>query len=243
MQRLLLIILCCFVFVRLSYAQTELTGRVYENKTNVFLQGVKVEDLKSHAVTMTRVDGSFVIKAAVGDVVIFSNSSYLPDTVYVANLNYLQVFLDLKRNMLQEVKVTNQQIKGNAGFSAQPDVGPLGSHAITYQRDDTGGFKGGVNFNIPDGQYTKRKHENAVTENEKQKEQIAKIFSAANLKKYLPISGQEMDNFIIMYMPDVKTYYSAEFNLVAYLNASYEEFNKIPVEQRQSKELTQLKGN
>jgi hypothetical protein len=243
MQRLLLLLLCCFLFTNLGFGQNQLTGRVFENKTNVFLQSVKVEDLKSHAVTLTQVDGSFIIKAAVGDLVTFVSGSYKPDTIYVANLNYIQVFLDLRQNMLQEVKVTNQQIKGNAGFNAQPETGPLGSRAVTYQTDANGDFKGGVNFNIPDGQNTKRKHESQVTEDEKQKEEIIKVFSADNLKKFLPITGQEMANFIILYMPDVKTYYSPAFSLIGYLNTSYQEFVKIPVEQRQSKALTDLKGN
>jgi len=242
MQRSFLFILCCVLFAHLSFAQGQLTGRVFENKTKVFLQGVKVEDLKSHAITITRADGSFIINAAVGDVVTFSNSNYKPDTIYLTNLNYIQVFLELKQNMLNEVKVTNQQIKANAGFNAQPETGPLGSHAVTYQRDEKGELKGGVNFNIADGTNTKRKHEDQVTTSEKQKEEIIKVFNAANLKKYLPITGQEMDNFIILYMPDVKTYFSPAFNLVAYLNGCYEEFLKIPVEQRQSKTFTQLKG-
>src|ERR1700735_3343583 len=84
------------------FAQDQLTGRVYENKSKVFLQGVRVEDLKSHTMTVTGVDGSFTIRAAVGDLVCFTNSNYKPDTLYVADLKYVQVFLDPRVNMLQE---------------------------------------------------------------------------------------------------------------------------------------------
>ncbi len=223
-----------------AYAQNQLTGRVYENKTKVFLQGVRVENLKSHAMTITGPDGSFAIRAAVGDLVRFTNSNYKPDTLYVADLKYIQVFLDPRVNQLQEVKVTNQQIKKNDGFSTQKQPGVLGSQTVLYQTDTSGRPIGGIKMNIADGGMTPKQHEAKLSRNEAQKEQIRKVFNAENLKKYLPISGQEMENFIILYMPDVNTYFDPAFNLVAYLNVSFQEFNKIPVEQRQSKALTQL---
>jgi hypothetical protein len=181
------------------FAQDEFTGRVYENKVNVFLQGVRVEDLKSHAMTITGPDGSFTIKAMVGDLVAFTNSSYKPDTVFLANLKYMQIFL-----------------------------GVLGSHVVKYQRDDSGNYKGGVTFRIPDGSDSKRKHEEKVTQKERQQEKIRKVFNADSLKRYLPITGQEMQNFVTMYIPDIDTYFSFDFNLVAYLNRCYREFLKIP---------------
>ncbi|WP_295672485.1 carboxypeptidase-like regulatory domain-containing protein [uncultured Mucilaginibacter sp.] len=243
MKYLLLVALCSFFFVKTTFAQEELSGRVYENKTNVFLQGVKVEDLKTHTMTMTGKDGSFTIKAAVGDVICFSVFSYKPDTVYVANLKYMQVFLDLRQNMLDEVKVTNQEIKGNAGFAPQVERGPLNSQSVTYQTDANGDYKGGVKLRVFDGGPTQKQREKAVSDKEKQKQGILKVFNADYLKKYLPITGQEMQNFIILYMPDPGTFYGETFNLVAYLNGCYEEFQKIPLDDRQSKEYTQLKSS
>jgi|SRR6185503_4337221 len=241
MIRQFLFLILLSAFATSVFAQNQLTGRVYENKSKVFLQGIRVENLKSHAMTMTGPDGSFVIGAAVGDVVCFTNSNYKADTLYVTNLKYVQIFLDPKINMLDEVKVTNQQInEKKTGFTVAPEQGVLGSKDVLYQTDANGNAIGGIKMNISDGGETKRQHETKVARNEAQKEQIRKVFNAEYLKKYLPISGQEMQNFIIMYTPDIDTYFNPAFNLTAYLNASYEEFNKIPVEQRQSKALTQL---
>ena len=242
MKYLLLSALCSLLFIKTTLAQDQLTGRVYENKTNVFLQGVKVEDLKTHVMTMTGKDGSFTIKAAVGDVICFSDFSYKPDTVYVANLKYMQVFLDLRQNMLDEVKVTNQEIKGNAGFAPQVERGPLNSQSVTYQTDANGNYVGGVKLRVFDGGPTPKQHEKAVNDKENLKQGILKVFNAEYLKKYLPISGQEMQNFIILYMPDPNTFYADTFNLVSYINGCYEEFQKIPLEDRQSKTYTQLKS-
>ena len=222
------------------FAQDQLSGRVYENKTKDFLPGVRVENLKSHGMATTGPDGSFTIRAAVGDLVCFTNTNYKPDTLYVADLKYVQVFLDPKVNMLQEVNVTNQEIKKNAGFTPQKQPGLGGSETVLYQTDANGNPIGGLKMNIADGGETPKQHETKVARNEAQKDQIRKVFNADNLKKYLPITGQEMENFVIMYTPDINTFFAPGFNLVAYLNASYEEFNKIPVEQRQSKSLTQL---
>ena len=111
---------------------------------------------------------------------------------------------------------------------------------MLYQTDSSGTPIGGIKMNIADGGETPKQHETKVARSEALKGQISKVFNAENLKKYLPISGQEMENFIILYTPDVNTYFAPTFNLVAYLNASYEEFNKIPADQRQSKSLTQL---
>jgi len=240
MMRQFLFLIVFSAFATGAFAQNQLTGRVFENKSKVFLQGIRIEDLKSHAIVISGPDGSFTIGAAVGDVVCFTNANYRPDTLYLADLKYVQVFLDPKVNMLEEVKVTNQEIKKNAGFSTQKQPGVLGNQTVLYQTDENGNPIGGLKMNIADGGETPKQHEAKVSRSEALKAQIAKVFNAENLKKYLPISGQEMENFIIMYTPDINTYFAATFNLVAYLNASYEEFNKIPVEQRQSKALTQL---
>jgi hypothetical protein len=86
----------------------------------------------------------------------------------------------------------------------------------------------------------KRKKEVQLGEDEKTKQEIAKTFSPDNLKNYLPITGQEMDNFIIIYTPDINTYTDADFNLTIYIDKSYRDFLTIPKERRQSKQLTEL---
>lgn len=239
-KRLLLLLSCSLFFAGASLAQSQLTGRVYEDKTSIFIPGVKVEDLKSHAMTMTGPDGSFSINARVGDLVLFTNSNYKPDTVYITEIKYMQIFLALNSNMLKEVKITNQQIRGNAGFTTQEEKGLLGSKHILYQADSIGRYKGGIKIPIFDAPNTKRRHEERVAESEKQKAEIEKVFSPENLKKYLPITGQEMQNFIILYMPDVATYFGDGFSLTTYLSDSYKDFMKIPPDERRSKKLTQL---
>lgn len=240
MARRLFFLLLFLGLAGFACAQSVLTGRVLENKSKVTLQGVKVENTKSHNTAFTDANGKFSITAAIGDVVIFTNGAYKPDTLYLTNLKEVEVFMDPIINQLQEVKVTNQQIKKNAGFSTQQETGVLGSKTVLYQTDDDGNYKGGIKVNIPDANDTKKMHDKKVAVTESMNDQIVKAFSADNLKKYLPLTGQEMANFIILYTPDINTYFGEGFNLVAYINQKYKEFMQIPADQRQSKSLTQL---
>jgi hypothetical protein len=241
MLRKLLFLALVLLSVRSAYAQDEVSGRVYENKTNVFLQGVKVENLKTHLMTLTHTDGSFTLKAKKGDLLTFVNANYRPDTVFLTDLRYIQVFLEPNRQMLNEVTVTGQELKGNTGFNATPQKRVLGAGAVTYQTDSTGNYKGGVVISLPTGD-SKRKEDERIARDVKRNDIIAKAFSADSLRKYVPLTGQEMQNFIVLYTPDTKTFFGPDFHLTTYVNECYKEFLKIPVEQRRSKELTQLKN-
>lgn len=223
-----------------AFAQSVLSGKVYENKSNIALQGIRVDNLNSRYTAVTGPDGSFSISADIGDLLTFSNSNYKTDTLFVVSLKPIQILLIPLVNQLQEVKITNQQITKNSGFNTQQEKGLFGSNKVLYQTDDSGRVIGGLKMNIPDGGETKRQHTEKVDRQEAMKAKIEKVFSPENLKKYLPITGQEMANFIILYMPDIDTYFAPDFNLVAYLNEKYKEFNEIPADQRQSKSLTQL---
>src|ERR1700753_3329754 len=170
MVRRLLFLILLSGAINTAFAQDMLRGRVYENKSKVFLQGVKVEDLKSHAIVITGPDGNFEIKAAVGDVVCFSNDNYKPDTVLLTDLKIREIFLDPRVNMLQEVTVKNQEIKKDAGFTTQKQPGVLGSQTVLYQTDSEGNPIGGIKMNIADGGETPKQHEAKVAKSEAKKE-------------------------------------------------------------------------
>jgi hypothetical protein len=238
-----IVILCFTIFLLTGrlLAQDKLGGRIFENKTRISLAGIKVENLKSHVIVVSDAKGEFSIKATVGDNICFSGSAYKPDTLYVANLKYLEVFLDLQQNMLKEVKVVTQEIK-TGSLSAPAQTGLFNSHTVLYQTDANGNPIGGIKIMVPDWNKDarKKKRDLQIAADEQTKQQIAKVFGPENIQKYLPLKGQELANFIILYIPDVGTYNSTGFNLTLYLNSSYEEFLKMPIEQRQSPTYFQL---
>jgi hypothetical protein len=241
MIRLLFLLIGLLFLANISFAQGNLTGRIYENKTRIPLAGISIQNLKSKIMAVSDQNGIFAIRAHIGDLITFSGFSYQPDTLYVKDLGTIEVFLDLKQNMLKGVTVTGSEINlGN--LKAAPTPSPFGGQTLVYQTDANGAEKGGLKLNVFDSHSdaNKRKKETQLGKDEQTKQEITRVFSPASLKDYIPITGQEMDNFIILYTPDINTYTANDFNLTIYIDKCYQEFLKIPKERRQSKELTQL---
>jgi hypothetical protein len=240
MKFLLLFLLCGFLFIHLSYAQDKLTGRVFENKTMVSLSGIEIKNLISGNTAVSDSAGNFSIKAAVGDYISFSGFSYRPDTLFVTSLKHTEIYLTLTQNVLNEVKITTPEI--NTGSLAAPVARIFGANALQYQTDENGNYRGGIKIMLFDYNDKKKTKDAKIKAEDEKQQQIYEVFKAQNLKNYLPITGQEMENFIILYTPDVKTYYSPDFILTVYLNTCYQKFLEIPVEDRQSKTYLQLVG-
>src|ERR1700761_8917240 len=91
--------------VTISYAQGNLTGRVYENKTRIPIAGVSVQNLKSNVFTVTDKNGLFSIRAHVGDLVTFSSFAYETDTLFVKDLGTTEILMDLKGTNLKVVTI------------------------------------------------------------------------------------------------------------------------------------------
>lgn len=244
MARFLLFLLFILFLTGSVYAQDALTGRVYEEKINTAIPGIVVRNLNSNRTALTDQTGGFSIPAKIGDLVSFTGFSYQPDTIYVKDLKYVEIILALKGKMLKEVTVTQQEVKVGS-LKAPRTLSPINSDALVYSRNDNGAYKGGMTANIFDSNQAAKKRQKAV-QVEKDgaiKQKISETFSAINLQNYLPIKGQEMQNFIILYTPGMETYTSADFNFTLYLSTCYREFLKIPEDQRRSKQLTDLKGD
>ena len=230
-----------FLFISTTYAQDNLTGRVYEDKTKVALPGIVIKNLKTQSTTISDRTGAYSIPAHIGDLVVFSAFSYAPDTLYVTAVKYTEIVMVLKSNMLNEVKVTGQEIKlGN--LKAAPTLSPINSQGLTYSTDSKGNYTGGLTAHIFDSHSAekKRQHNAQFTKDQQVKDKIAAIFSPEGLKDYVPLEGQEMQNFIVTYTPDIKTYTDPNFNLAIYINTSYQEFMKIPEDERKSKTFQQI---
>lgn len=241
---LLLLFVVCF-----AQAQDNLTGRVYEFKTRTVLPGVTVKNLATNGAVVSDRTGAFSIAAKAGDLVVFNSFAYQPDTLYVKDLKYVEIQLSLKSNMLNEVKVTGQEVK-TGNLKPAPLLSPFGGQAIVYTTDDKGtldgkgtNYTGGVRFNVFDsGVEKKREHDAKTAKDEEVKAKIADIFSPEGLKNYVPLKGQELQNFITLYTPAIDVYTAPDFNLTVYINTSYHEFMKMPADERASPGLTSLTG-
>jgi hypothetical protein len=234
-MKILILIFAGVLMAHLTEGQT-LKGKVMENKTDIMLSGIRVDNLSSHTNTFTDPHGNFLIKAQKGDLLCFSGLNYLADTVYLPNLKHLQVLLVLKHNQLEEVKINRAEVRGS--FNAPAQTGLLGSHTVLYKEG------GGLAIKIFDSHQGAKKRKQQQREiNEQKEEQIDAVFNVSHLKGYLPITGQEFNNFIIKYRPDIKTFDRNDFNLVAYLNNCYKDFLKMPEDKRKSTSYFLLNGS
>jgi hypothetical protein len=240
-MRQLILIIIFFLSVPVVYAQTSFSGRVIEDKTRILLPGIKVENITSHINTNTDYGGKFTIKAKVGDLIRFSGLNYLPDTVYLTTLSAQEISLNLQQNQLNEVNVKGAEANKNS-FGVIKPITPFGGSVVRYQTDANLNPTGGLKFNVFDSQKDarKREHSRQLEVDGQRQQEISKVFSPKSLQGYLPISGQELSNFIILYRPDIATYYSGSFNLAMYLNNCYKKFLEIPIEKRQSATAFQL---
>ncbi|MEO6850163.1 MAG: hypothetical protein ABI203_08335 [Mucilaginibacter sp.] len=241
MIRSLLVFAGLICLVNICAAQGSLNGRVYENKSRIALPGISIQNLKSNYITVSDNNGLFTIKAHLGDLIVFSGFSYQSDTLYVKDYNEIEIFLNFKSNMLKGIKVTNSEIR-TGNLTAAPTLAPFGGHTVVYQKDRDGNYNGGLTTHLFDSHSAEKKRVLAdkIEKNEGVKQKIDKAFNAKSLEDYLPLKGQEMENFIILYKPDINTFTEENFNLAAYVTASYKEFLKIPAETRRSKQFLDL---
>ncbi len=242
MKRLVLVLVFFSLFGALQ-AQDMLSGRVYEDKSTNSVPGITIRNLKNKQVTISDRTGGFMIQAQIGDLVVFTGMSYASDTLYVKDLKYIEVKLVPKSRMLNEVKVTGSEIRMGSMKDTRP-LGPLGGQTVVYQTDASGNYKGGMGLNIFDSHSSenKRKLNAKLAEDENTTKQVDLVFSPDNLQKYIPLKGQELKNFIVLYRPDIETFKSPEFNLPLYLSISYKKFMEIPAAERGSKGLTDILG-
>jgi len=240
MKAFLIFVLISF-FYATTFAQEKFGGQIFEKSIKTPLPGIGVENLTSHAKAVSGADGTFVISAKIGDLISFSGFSYRPDTLYIKDLEYLRVYLVLKNKMLHEVQVTTPEIK-TGNLVAPPIRGPFGSQRVLYQTDDSGNYIGGIKIMLYDWDKDEKKkiRDRQFIIDESEKLDIAKIFNPQNIQNYLPLKGHELQNFIVLYIPNLQTYRSNDFNLLLYLTKSYKEFKKIPKQKRQSEDYLTL---
>ncbi len=216
--------------------QNRLNGRIFEYKTRKHLPYIRIENLNTSATAISDTAGRFSIAAKPGDKIRYSGLGYLADTVYLTRVKDTEVFL--LANMLDDVNI--RSTKMSLGYLGLPPLlAPFGGETLVYTTDKNRDYVGGVTLKL----WNKRDKDksNKNLEELQLQEKIGQIFTVQNLKNYLPIGGQEMTNFIILYTPDVKTYNQIT-NLFLYLNTCYKEFIKIPADKRQSKEFLELNG-
>jgi len=210
-------------------AQGTLMGRIYEYNTHIHLQSIKVTNLNSKQYTLSDTAGIFYIYAKPGDLLVFKGYAYQPDTVSIINKNHLEIYLIPEGKTLKEVNV--------AGTAAETKLGNLKDPTLTgapvvYQRDANGAYKGGVALRFGYGKDKKAIHSKQLSDEEIADEQIDNAFNEKTVSQTIPLRGQELKDFILMYRPTRETFKAKSFNMTIYLNDSYKKYMALPADKR-----------
>jgi len=226
-----------FCFSATAFAQqTVLKGKVFEDKTRIALADIRVQDQTSKESTTTDEKGRFSISTKPGDVLIFSSGfAYLPDTLLVTDMHEREIFMTPHTNFLNEVKVVTDSTKNLSHYYDPMFHG----QTVVVQRDANLNPTGGIAIRL--SYWKKDEHKREKLENELKDEQetdeINKVFTPAIIGKYVPLTGKDLDDFILLYTPATKVYYGNDFNMVSYLNDCYKKYLKLPQEERHPAKL------
>lgn len=241
MVKNLLIICFCFFGVLTVHGQSVFSGRVLESKTRVVLHAVRIENLTNKLKTITGDDGQFAIAAKTGDLLVFNAFSYKPDTLLITDMHAREVFMEPKTTLLNQVTITDTSGRAKANTNAVQHYDSLfHGQAVVYQRDPkylkpVGGIAIRLHYWTKD-EHRKRKAAQTAKEREIS-EHISDVFTPLNISKYVPLKGTDMDNFLMLYTPDVKEYTDKKFDLLPYLNACYQNWQTLTPEQRKSADI------
>nr|WP_294794654.1 hypothetical protein [uncultured Mucilaginibacter sp.] len=238
-MRFFILLLLFSGFCGAAFSQGRVRGKVLEEKSYIPVGGVTVENLSNHATNVSDTTGAFSIVAKPGDVLSFTSLGYKRDTVLITDMSVITAYLLPDENMLKEVKVKELEFPPGA-FALKPMMGPLGSKVVRYQTDRNGNPIGGIQLS-PSALFAGKKESEARMERYEKDTEITRIFNATTLGPYLPITGQELSNFIFLYKPDANTFYDKNFNISEYISACYRKFMQMPIEKRQSKTEFALK--
>lgn len=240
MHRFLLIFFLVCLFVFTASAQSLFNGRVLENKTRIVLNAIRIENLNNKLKTLTREDGTFSIAAKTGDLIVFKGTSYQPDTLLLTDMHEREVFLELQKNMLNQVTITDTSGQSvNAEKNMKYFDPQFHGQTMVYHRNSRHEIDGGVILRLhyfKKGDHDKKKAQQKEEERILS-EEISTIFTEDNIGHYIPLQGKDLYNFVLLYTPTIDVYNNSDFNLLSYLNTSYQAWLKLPEDKRQAADI------
>ncbi|MES2268339.1 MAG: hypothetical protein V4520_16370 [Bacteroidota bacterium] len=235
MQRYLVII--AFLISTSARAQILFKGRVLENKTRIGLAGIRVDNLNNKKTTLTNNIGNFIIPAKTGDLLVLKGFAYQVDTLVLTKMDEQEIFMEPVTNALNQVTINNTVTKNlntyyDPLYHGQP---------VVYQRDREYRPVGGVIWRL--WWWKKDEKKKAKLETLQQKyavmDKIQALFQPNIIAKYIPLTGEDLTNFITLYTPTPKIFTEKDFNLVNYLNDCLKKYEKLPQDKRQPPKLTE----
>ena len=171
-----------------------------------------------------------IVQAKNGDLLVFKVFAYKPDTVLLTDLSIHEIFMEPVTNQLKEVNINSTTTKNmntyyDPRFHGQP---------LIYAHDEKFNYKGGVVWRLwwwKKDQKKKDKLE-AMQRKYDAMDKIYAVFQPSIISQYIPLTGQDLDNFITLYTPSPEVVSKKSFNLSNYLNDCLKKYQKLPPDKR-----------
>jgi len=222
---ILLLILASFS----ANAQGLLKGAVYESGTTNKMADVFIRDANTKQLTITDKQGNFSIRTETGHILIFDCPGYVSDTLYVVDLTQKKVMMQTQTIALREVSISSTR----ANFDPHKEYPEIYQKSKVYVLSPTTWF----GKDAKDARRLKK-----YFEHEEQERRIDQVFNRAYVGSIVPLKGQELESFMMMYRPTYAFVIGNSTQSIAiYINDSYKKYLALPLEKRLLPKLDTVK--
>jgi hypothetical protein len=211
--------------VNSAMSQGLLKGTVHESGTNNNLPNVFIRDNNNKQLTLTDKDGRFSIRTEPGHIIIFDCPGYVSDTLYVVNLAPKNIMMVTKTIALREVSINATR----QFFDPRKEYPEIYTKSKVYIMSPTTWFS-------KEGKDARRLKRYFAREEEERR--VDAVFNRVYVGSIVPLKGQELEDFLILYRPSYSFIKSNDSeSLAVYINDSYKKFKALPVEKRKLPKL------
>ena len=206
-----------------------LKGAVYENGTNNKIPDVFIRDKNTKQLTLTDKQGNFQIKTEAGHTLIFDCPGYVSDTLYVVDMTQKKIMMQTQTIALREVNISSTRTT----FDPHKEYPEIYEKSKVYVLSPSTWFS----KDVKDARRLKK-----YFEHEQQERRIDQVFSRAYVGSIVPLKGEELENFMMLYRPTYAFVTSNSSTSIAiYINDSYKKYMALPPEKRMLPKLDTVK--
>lgn len=209
-------------------AQMTIVGTAYDADTRNKLKLVFVNNLTQREVDHTGQKGDFTLKADLGDLIVFTCPGYESDTLVLENMRPKIVLMRPSLIVLDEVIVNAK------GVNKPEDVKSAYSSAYSYATTNVFSLDGKVSLvNAFSKQSKDKRAFQKFMDTELNEKLIDQKFNKPLVTQLTKIRGQLLEDFMSYYRPTYSQVNSmSEVELRTYIVKSYNEYIKLPAENR-----------
>lgn len=201
-------------------------GAVYESGGSKKIPDVFIRDKNTKQLTLTDKQGNFVIKTEPGHILIFECPGYTSDTLYVVDLAQKKIILQTQTIALREVAISSTR---ETRFDPHKEYPEVYEKSKLYVLSPSSWFG-------KDAKDARRLKKYFAREQEEQ--QIDAVFTRAYVSSLVPLKGQDLEDFMVMYRP---TYAFVTANtgpsLAVYVNDCYKKYQALPTAKKHLQKL------